>query len=256
MDLIDVREIRVPTTRDGLVFGDGERPLGGGTWLYSEPQPGTTGLIDLTAMGWDSFTELDAALEISATCTIAELARLEHPLFAQCANALLASFKIWNVATVGGNIALGLPAGPMTSLGTALSATAVIWSATAERRVPVVDFVTGVRTNVLAHDEVLRAIEIPRATLAARHGFRRIARSPLGRTGTLVTAVDGPQFVVGISGGTVAPHALAFDERPSESALLQKIDGITDWYDDAHGSPDWREAMSRRFALELLEELA
>ena len=256
MDLIDVREIRVPSSRDGLVFGVGERPLGGGTWLYSEPQPGTTGLVDLTGMGWEPIGELDAGLTISATCTIAELARQQHPLFAQCANSLLASFKIWNVATVGGNIALALPAGPMTSLATALSATAVIWSATSERRMPVVDFVTGVRTNALAHDEVLRAIEIPQASLEARHGFRRIARSPLGRTGTLVTAVAGPEFTIGISGGTVRPHALSFDERPSERALLEAIGTIDDWYDDAHGSPDWREAMSTRFALELLEELA
>jgi len=121
---------------------------------------------------------------------------------------------------------------------------------------PVVDFVTGVRTNALAHDEVLRAIEIPQASLEARHGFRRIARSPLGRTGTLVTAVAGPEFTIGISGGTVRPHALSFDERPSERALLEAIGTIDDWYDDAHGSPDWREAMSTRFALELLEELA
>src|SRR5450830_884448 len=40
MDLIDVREIRVPSTRDGLVLAPGHRVLGGGTWLFSEPQHG------------------------------------------------------------------------------------------------------------------------------------------------------------------------------------------------------------------------
>ncbi|MCU1514503.1 MAG: FAD-binding molybdopterin dehydrogenase, partial [Microbacteriaceae bacterium] len=159
MDLIDVREIRVPSTRDDLRFGEGEKPLGGGTWLFSEPQPGLTGLVDLTAFDWAPVTVTDAGLTIAATCTIRDLAVLpQSELFAQCANSLLASFKIWNVATVGGNIATSLPAGPMTSLGAALEAEAVIWSASAERRVPVAEFVTGVRTNVLAHDEVLRAI--------------------------------------------------------------------------------------------------
>jgi hypothetical protein len=28
------------------------------------------------------------------------------------------------------------------------------------------------------------------------------------------------------------------------------------WYDDAHGSPDWRRAMSVRFAEQLRQELA
>jgi len=256
MDLIDVREIRVPRSRGELVFGEGDRPLGGGTWLYSEAQPGTTGLVDLMGLGWDPLTETDAGLTVAATCTIATLARHPHPLFAQCANSLLASFKIWNVATVGGNIALALPAGPMTSLAVALDATAVIWSAASERRVPVSEFVTGVRETVLAHDEVLRAIEIPRATMDARHGFRRIALSPLGRTGTLVTAVLGDEAVFTVTGGTTRPHVLRFDGLPSPEALSGSIAAIDDWYDDAHGSPDWRRAMSERLALELLEELS
>jgi len=256
MDLIDVREIRVPRTRGELVFGEGDRPLGGGTWLYSEPQPGTTGLIDLTELGWDSLEETDAGLTIGATCTIAALARHPHPLFALCANSLLASFKIWNLATVGGNIALAMPAGPMISLGAALDATAVIWSATAERRVSVAEFVTGVRLSVLEPDEVLRAIEIPRAALEARHGFRRISLSPLGRTGTLVIATLADEAVFTITGGTTRPHVLRFDGLPSAAALTQSVDAIDDWYDDPHGSPDWRRAMSLRFALELLEELS
>jgi len=256
MDLIDVREIRVPRTREQLVFGEGDRPLAGGTWLYSEPQPGTTGLVDLTELGWNTIEETDAGLTVGATATIATLARHPHPLFAQCANSLLASFKIWNVATVGGNIALALPAGPMTSLGAALDATAVIWSATAERRVAVSEFVLGVQSTVLLPGEVLRAIEFPRAALEARHGFRRISLSPLGRTGTLVTAVLGDEAVVTVTGGTTRPHVLRFDGLPSASALAAAVDDIDDWYDDAHGSPDWRQAMSRRFALELLEELS
>lgn len=256
MDLIDVREIRVPRTRDELVFGEGDRPLGGGTWLYSEPQPGTTGLVDLTDLGWDSIDESDAGLTIGATVTIATLARHPRPLFAQCANSLLASFKIWNVATVGGNIALALPAGPMTSLASGLDGTAVIWSATSERRLAVADLVTGVQQTALQHGEVLRAIEIPRATLEARHAFRRISLSPLGRTGTLVTAVLGEEAVFTVTGGTTRPHVLRFDELPSAAALEQAVDAIDDWYDDAHGSPDWRRAMSARFALELREELA
>jgi hypothetical protein len=122
--------------------------------------------------------------------------------------------------------------------------------------VPVASFVTGVRSNVLAHDEVLRSIEFPRATLEARHGFRRISLSPLGRTGTLVTAVVGDEAVFGITGGTPRPCVLRFDSLPSAAYLASAIDGIDDWYDDAHGSPDWRHAMTHRLALDLLEELS
>jgi hypothetical protein len=79
MDLITVRELRVPRTRDELVFGEGERPLGGGTWLYSEPQPGLTGLVDLMGLGWPPLTITDDGLEIAATCTLAQLLTFDAP---------------------------------------------------------------------------------------------------------------------------------------------------------------------------------
>jgi CO/xanthine dehydrogenase FAD-binding subunit len=249
MDLITVRELRVPRTRDELVFGEGERPLGGGTWLYSEPQPGLTGLVDLMGLGWPPLTITDDGLEIAATCTLAQLLAFDAPaewtawpLVSQCVNSLLASFKIFNLATVGGNICTSLPAGALTALLVGLGGTAQIWGSP-DRELPVVDFVTGNHTNVLGHGEVLRCLRIPLTSLTARTGFRRIALSPLGRTGTLVTArTTAAGLAFGITGGTLRPHI--------------GLHGIDDWFTDAHGSADWRQAMSERFVAELTEELA
>ena len=111
------------------------------------------------------------------------------------------------------------------------------------------DFVTGVQSTVLQPGEVIRSIEIPLASLD-RSGFRRIALSPLGRTGTLVIGRPG---MVTVSGGTTRPHQVLFETADD---LIRGIDAIDDWYDDPHGAPDWRRAMSLRFALELHEELA
>ncbi len=253
MDLIAVQSVRVARSRSDLALAPGEAVIGGGTWLYSEEQAHVTGIVDLLGMPWQPVTRSADALTLAATCTIQTLRDLpDSPLFLQCADSLLASWKIQRVATVGGNIALSLPAGSMTSLAVALDATLVLWTATAERRVPAADFVTGVQSNVLEPGEVIRAIEIPLESLGSS-GFRRIALSPLGRTGTLVIARPG---LFTISGGTHRPHQLRFEHWPSAHALAAAVDAIDDWYDDAHGSPDWRQAMSRRFALELLEELA
>ncbi|MHB1171452.1 MAG: FAD binding domain-containing protein [Lacisediminihabitans sp.] len=266
MDLITVREIRVPHTRDELSFAPGERPLAGGTWLYSERQDGLTGLVDLTGLGWQSITETESALSIAATCTLAELSRLSardgwnaHPLLWQCCTSLLGSFKIWNLATVGGNICLSLPAGPMTSLAASLDASALIWMVGGgERSVPVAEFVTGVRTNQLMPGEVLRSVQIPLEALAARTGFRRIALSPLGRSGALAIArrdASG-ETVFTITAGTHRPRQLRFDEIPSARALESAVLTIDDWYEDAHGAADWRRAMSVLFAEELRVELS
>ncbi|MGL4339306.1 MAG: FAD binding domain-containing protein [Rhodoglobus sp.] len=259
MDLITVRDVRVAHRRSDIVFGAGERALGGGTWLYSEPQPGLTGLVDLTGMDWEPITRTAETITIAATCTIARLRTLsDSELFLQCADSLLASWKIQHTATVGGNIALALPAGPMIALAASLDGTAVIWGADGgERRVPVVDFVTGVRETLLGVGEVLRAIELPVAALH-RTAFRRIARSAQGRTGTLVIGrVDAVgQTVFTVTGGTTAPRQLRFNDAPSAQAVAAAVQTISNWYDDPHGSPDWRRAMSLRFAEQIRQELA
>src|SRR5690242_16378544 len=88
----------------------GDAWLAGGTWLLSEPQPGTTRLLDLTSLRWPALVASPDALVISATCTVAELFGFAPapelgwrigPLVRQCCEAFLASFKIWNLATVG-----------------------------------------------------------------------------------------------------------------------------------------------------------
>jgi CO/xanthine dehydrogenase FAD-binding subunit len=258
MDLVEVREIRVARNRSDLRFDAGVHPLGGGTWLFSEPQPHVTGLVDLTGFGWESVTFTDESLNIAATCTVAELSRLPHsPLFLQCANAFLASFKIWTVSTVGGNICTALPAGPMISLAVALDATLVLWSADSERRMLMADFVLGVQKTALLPGEILRSIEIPWNTISSRSGFRKIALSPLGRSAAVIIARVDPSgsTLFTISAATTRPHQLRFDSPPSASALADAIFTIDDWYSDPHGAPDWRRAMSALLAEELRIEL-
>lgn len=265
MDLIDVRDVRVARARGDLVFGPGEVPLGGGTWLYSESQPGTTGLVDLTALGWQPLTASTSGLEIAATCTVAELAGLDavagwsaQPLFARCADALLASWKIQRIATVGGNICTALPAGPMTSLAASLDGTAVVWRADgSDERMRVTDFVTGVRETVLGPGDVLRAIELPGHALRSRAGIRRASLAPLGRSGVLVIAradADGA-FVLTATASTLRPRQARFAAVPSAAELAEAVEGFGPWYDDPHGAPDWRRAMTLRFAEELRVEL-
>ncbi|KTR51873.1 FAD binding domain-containing protein [Curtobacterium oceanosedimentum] len=263
MDLVTVRTLRTPSHRDELALAPGEQPLAGGTWLYSEEQPGTTGLVDLTGLGWPDVERTPDGLRLAATCTIAALLRIAPepawrawPLVEQCANALLASFKVWNAATVGGNVATALPAGAITALLVTLDATAVVWTPDGgERRLPVADLVTGVRTTALGAGEVIRAFDLPVSALTSTTGFRRVSLSPHGRTGTLVTARwDADGFVLVVTGGTPRPLVLRWDAVPTADEVDTVLAAHDDWYDDPHGSPAWRRAVSRRFAAELVAE--
>ena len=267
MDLPLLTEVRLPASRVDLALSASVVPLAGGTWLYSEPQPMLTGLVDLTALGWTPWERReDGGLSIAATCTIAQLLAIPAstawravPLFRQCAESLLQSFKVWNTATVGGNIATALAAGAMIGLGGALDAEAVVWTPDGgERREAVADLVLGQRATTLQPGEVLRSIELSPAAMAARTAFRRIALSPLGRAGTVVTArreADGG-FVLCVTGGTVRPEVVRFPSLPADAALEAAVDAIRSWFTDAHGAADWRRAMSLRFAEEIRQELA
>ena len=266
MDLITVADIRSPGSRADLAIRPSESFLAGGSWIFSEPQLELTGLVDLTRLDWTAVERTGAGLTIAATCTFAEIAAFDiqpdwpaQQLVRPCCEALLGSFKVQNVATVGGNICLALPAGPMTSLAASLDGIAVIWTVDGkERRMPVLDLVVGVQRTALVHGEVLRAIELPDHALRARVGFRRLALSPLGRSGTLVIArldEDG-RFVVTITAAVPRPVRIGFDGIPTAAELADSVHAIDHWYDDVHGAPDWRQAMSARFAEQLRQDLA
>ncbi len=132
--------------------------------LFSEPQPRLRRLIDLSTCDWDPLRVDEAGLFVAATCTIATLDAFEPPaawiaaeLIGFCCRAFLASFKIWNTATVGGNLCMALPAGPMISLCAALDGVCVIWTPDGgERRLSIFDFVLGPQRTALRPGELLR----------------------------------------------------------------------------------------------------
>lgn len=268
MDLNTIKQVKRPKARSELSgWRDGDAFLGGGTWLFSEPQPRLTRLIDLSTLGWKPLTASADGLEIAATCTVAQLDALPAPvewtaapLIGQCCRAFLASFKIWNAATVGGNICMSLPAGPMISLTAALDGEALLWAPDGtERRVSIVDFVKGPLSNALKPGEVMRSILLPASALTARTAFRQVSLAHHGRSGALVigSLASSGAFALTITASTPRPAKLDFDTLPSIDALHARIEASVDaWYDDIHGLPAWRRHMTLHFAQEILVELS
>ncbi|MEU3830835.1 FAD binding domain-containing protein [Streptomyces sp. NPDC029080] len=268
MDLNTVVEIR--DARHPAPWRPGDAWLGGGTYLFSEPQPHLRRLIDLSRTGWIPVQRLrDGSVEIAATCTIAELsgfgkglAAEAAPLFERCCRAFLASFKIWNMATLGGNLCNGLPAGPMISLTAALDGECLLVAQDgARRRVRVVDFVTGAGRKVLREGELLRSVTLPARALACRTAFRQASLYGLGRSGVLVIGTLDPldgSLAVTVTASTVRPVRLWFPLPPTAQALRAALGSAVadEWFDDIHGLPEWRRHMTFRYAEEIRRELA
>ncbi len=233
MDLNTIAEVAHPKTRAQLpVWTAGDAWLAGGTWLFSEPQAHLTRLIDLTDLRWP------------ALC-----------------RAYLASFKIWKTATVGGNLCMSLPAGPMISLTSALDGICTIWKADgSERKIDVADFVTGDQRNVLAPGDLLRQIDIPLAALKRHTAFRQISLTPVGRSAALlIGSVPGEGgLALTVTASTARPVQLSFAAIPQakelREAILQRIPDAL-YHDDIHGKQAWRKHVTLRLAEEIRSEL-
>lgn len=272
MDLNTIREVRRLNKHgdETIDWREGDAWLAGGTWLFSEPQPHLRRLLDMGGLNWEPLTVSEQGLRIAATCTIDHLHGfvapsewMAAPLIRQCCDSLLMSFKVWNAATVGGNVCMSLPAGAMTSLTVALEGVcSVRLRDGGEHQVPVEDFVTGNNRNVLRPGDLLRSIDLPISALGKRTCFRRMSLTHFGRSTVLIIGTLSPQdgtFMLTVSAATERPVRIRFDRVPDADNLRTKLHEIVDdslYFDDPHGTADYRKHLTHHFAEDIRRELS
>jgi CO/xanthine dehydrogenase FAD-binding subunit len=273
MDLHTVNRVRRPARAQEIHSWDpGFAWLAGGTWLFSEPQIHIHTLIDLESLKWPSLTASVDGLEVASTCKVVKLDQYTDSapanwnaaaLFRPCCRAFLASFKIWNEATVGGNICMSLPAGPMISLAAALEGVCMLWPRNgAPRQAAVIDFVTGNHQNILTPGELLRSIFLPAHALRKKFAFRRFTLTHLGRSEVLIIGTLCPEhgeFLLTITASTVRPMQLRFGAVPAAEELKRAIEDTVPfsvYLDDTHGSPAHRKHLTHYFAEQVRSELS
>jgi hypothetical protein len=289
MDMNSIEE--VVSTTDPAEWRAGDAWLAGGTVLFSDGGSPSGAeplkrLLDLGTAGWTPVTVVEgepgnataptgAGIELAATCTIAELYALPEALgdpgraawpaldlVRPCCDSFVASFKVWNMSTVGGNLCTSLPAGPIISLCAGLDGVATLLGPGGTRRqVPVAEFVTGNGTNCLAPGELLRSVHLPASALSSRVAFRRLSLSNLGRSGVvLIGRLDGDtSLVLTVTAATKRPVQLRFGDLPAAAELAAALDDAVPaglYSDDIHGLPAWRRDMTYRLAEEIRTELS
>jgi CO/xanthine dehydrogenase FAD-binding subunit len=275
MDLHTIARVMRPASRaDVEGWSPGHAWLGGGTWLFSEPQPLLDTLVDLDGFGWPALRVIDAGLEgagleIAATCRIAEVDRfvppsdwLAGPLLRDCCRSLLASFKIMNTATVGGNICMSLPAGALIALTVALEASYTLWARDGSHRiVPAAGFVLGDHRNILRPGELLRSVFIPLTALMKRVAHRRMTLTHLGRSAALLIGTRTPGtggLLLTITAATPRPIQVRFAAMPDAAGLRAAIAAAVPddgFFDDVNGTPSYKRHLTYRFAEQIRIEL-
>ncbi|MEP9379458.1 FAD binding domain-containing protein [Aquabacter sp. CN5-332] len=147
-------------------------------------------LVDVA--GLDALHALEAtadALRIGAGITAANIEdqRIDTsavPLLQKVA-AGIAYRAVRNRGTMGGSLAHADPAADWVNLLPALDARYELADAKGTRTVPAADFMTAAFETVLAPDEVLQTIIVPKLSRSARHGYSKISR----KTGKFAMAI-------------------------------------------------------------------
>ena len=206
-------------------------PVAGGTWLLGgapTAHPPGTAMLDLRAAGWPDITVAPDGLRISATCPIGSLidpsragASLPDPvrdMLRACADSMIASFKVLDSASVGGNLCLGLPLGGMIAGLAALRAECLLWHRTGQtERVHVAHFADTPGRMALSDGALLREIFIPQDGLHHRFAVEMLRLPPGRRLAAMVIA--GPDAVT-VSAATARPVMLPPDAPEDAIAAL------------------------------------
>lgn len=269
MDLLHVTAVHRPTREADLpAWTEGDAFIGGGTWLFSEPQPAVRRLIDLSALDLPPVTETDAEILIAANCTYRQLEARDWSglpaaaVFAQSIRSLSSSWKTYGLATVGGNIGLAFAKGMMTPVFITLDATYELALAGAPdaspRLVPAAAFQTGLRLTVLRPGEYVRRIRIPRAAFARHLVLRRSAHHSTSHVTAMVIAAHDPATgarTLTLSGALAAPVRLAVDPATPLAAQVDAAVSDHALITDTHAGPTFRRHLLRALAADALAAL-
>ena len=227
-------------------------PLAGCTDVYVTLNFGTekaTRFLDLWGLEeLRGIEEMDGGLRLGALVTHTELQR--SPLVRERLPMLAAACRevggvqIQNRGTLGGNVANGSPAGDTLPVLAAADAVVVLRSVGGERRVPFNELYTGYRATVIAPDELIVAIEVPRVD--GEQWFRKVGtRAAQAISKVVMAAVRGDRPRVAI--GSVAPTVVRLREtedalaggasiEDAQAVLMREVTPI----DDLRSTADYR----------------
>ncbi len=212
---------------DLLSGPEGWRVLAGGTDLY----PGLgdamrrAALLDITGLSELRGITRDAdGYRIGALTTWSDVVAADLPPFfdaLRLAAREVGSVQIQNVATVAGNVVNASPAADGTVALMALGAEVEVAGPEGTRRVPLAQFVTGVRTVALSPGELVTALHVPDHGAAARSHFLKLG----GRKYLVISIAMAAVMVRPDAAGRVAQAGAAVGAC---SPVARRLHGLED----------------------------
>lgn len=257
-------------------YGPEARVVAGGTALMILLKEGLIDdvrLVSLERLGLDHVSWRDGALHVGAMTPLQVLA--DHPLVHENVPILaevlnqVASRRIRNVATLGGNICWAEPASDPPSLLMLLDAEATIVSPRGERRLAMRNLFRDYYTTALEADEVLTAVRIPPPPKNSGVAYIKFtpqskADKPVLGVAASIRAEKGFCADARVIVGAAGPTPLALPEADAgirgQPMDIRAVAGVADRYaeaaqpvSDSRGSETYKRDMIRVLVRRALE---
>ena len=199
-----------------------------------------------------------------------ELVRELAPGLAEAAHEV-ATVRIRNQATVGGNLVHADPSQDLPPMLMVHDAVARITGPAGVREVPVSDLFLGFFETVLEPDEILDSVVVPAAARGLRTGYLKFLPRTRDDYCTIavaagLTVTDGRVDVarIAVAGGGSIPvrcreaedALVGSDVDPASlAAVAEVVPGLLDPISDGRGSSDYKRAMAQVCTERLLQRL-
>jgi CO/xanthine dehydrogenase FAD-binding subunit len=270
---------RLAAVLDILADAPGEwTPIAGGTELMVAHAAGKLNAPKLISLwGIPDLRFVDTSphsIAIGAGSTFQDLrsgiVATEFPLLAQAAS-WIGSIANQTRATIGGNLVNGSPAADSSPALLVYDAELELASVRGHRRIPYAEFHTGYKHNVLAPDELLYAIHMPRRFAEHRQYIRKVGTRramAISKVALAATALlrDGIVSEIRLAAASLAPFpsrlkqteaSLLGNETTADAiegarqALLAEAQPI----DDIRSTGDYRRSVGANLLEEFLLQL-
>jgi CO/xanthine dehydrogenase FAD-binding subunit len=208
-------------------------PLHGGTDVMVDLNFGRErpeAILDLTRVAeLDEWEERDGVLRVGAGVTyaraIAELGDRLPGLAA--ASRTVGSPQIRNRGTIGGNLGSSSPAGDALPPLYASDAEVELASTAGTRRIPIAEFITGPKRNVLRDDELIAAFHVKRADGPQQFSKVGTRNAMVIAVCSFALAIHPEERRVGTCIGSAAPTPLHAAEAEAFASQALDWDGAT-----------------------------
>ncbi|MFP4152284.1 MAG: FAD binding domain-containing protein [Alkalispirochaeta sp.] len=214
------------------------------------------GIDELHRLTWSD----DEGLSIGACATVNELVgnaevATQFPVL-RIAGSDLATYQLRNRATVVGNIVTASPCGDMSSPLYILGGEVVLASTSGERRLPIGEFITGVKRTMIRPEEIVTRIIVPPTWAGAPGGYEKLKRIKGHDLGVVAVAMIRHQKAVRCAISSAAPTPVLLpDFAPGTDAetMKKKAQEMISPIDDVRATADYRRFMVDEFIDRLLE---